>query len=47
MWDDDAVHCDLLVGKAIGWVLREFAKTAPYAVRAYLRPMTRACPGAA
>jgi 3-methyladenine DNA glycosylase AlkD len=27
-----AVHCDFFVGKAIGAVLREFAKTAPDAV---------------
>jgi 3-methyladenine DNA glycosylase AlkD len=32
-----AAHGDFFVRKAIGWALREYAKTAPDAVRAYLR----------
>jgi 3-methyladenine DNA glycosylase AlkD len=32
-----AAHPDFFVRKAIGWALREYAKTAPDAVRAYLR----------
>ena len=32
-----AEHRDFFIRKAIGWALREYAKTDPAAVRAYVR----------